>query len=251
MRGFRELIDAIFDVVFPPICLSCETIVGEDERTLSLCTSCRSRLQTTSGFFCPACGRRLPAPHVPCHGGVQFVLAAPFFFEDPVIRKVIHLLKYSHVKRAAAPLAFFIVSYLQSIASIKNAGYDDFVMVPVPLHSSRERRRGFNQSLLIAQEIGKFSKMLDGGHRLPNFRIEAGVLARVRKTAPQIKQSSRAARAENVRGCFAIRDASKIAGRNVFLVDDVFTSGATVREVARLLKANGAKKIIALVAAKA
>jgi ComF family protein len=251
MRGFRELIDAIFDVVFPPICLSCETIIGEKERILSLCTTCRSRFKTASGFFCPVCGGRLPTLRVPCHEKTPFVLATPFSFADPVVQKIIHLLKYGRVKRAALPLAFFIVSYLQSVANIKDAGYDDFTMIPVPLYSSRERKRGFNQSLLIAQEMEKFSKALDGEHRLPNFRIEAGILVRVRKTAPQIKQSSRKARAENVRGCFTIRDASKIAGKNIFLVDDVFTSGATIGELARILKANGAKKIIALVAAKA
>ncbi len=251
MRGFRELVDAIFDVVFPPICLSCEKIIGKAEQELSLCTSCRSRFTTASGFFCPVCKRRLPKPYVPCHEKAQFVLAAPFFFEDPMAQKIIHLLKYGRVKRAATPLAFFIVSYLQSIASIEDAGDGDFAMIPVPLHPSRERKRGFNQSLLIAKEVERFSKTLDCGKKLPSFRIEADAVLRIRKTPSQIKQPSREARTENVRGCFALRDAPKIAGKNVFLVDDVFTSGATMRELARLLKANGAKKIIALVAAKA
>ncbi len=251
MRGFRELINAIFDVVFPPICLSCEKIIGDAERELSLCTSCRSHFKTASGFFCPICSRRLPAPYVPCHKKAQFVLAAPFFFEDPAVQKIVHLLKYGRVKRAATPLAFFIVSYLQNITSIRDAGYDDFIMIPVPLHPSREKRRGFNQSLLIAKEVERFSKALNCGKGLPNFSIEAGALVRIRKTASQIKQPSREARAENVRGCFALRDAPKIAGKNVFLIDDVFTSGATMRELAWLLKTNGAKKIIALVTAKA
>lgn len=247
MEGVRETVRRALDAVFPPLCFSCERFLGGEEKTLSLCGGCLERFEIANGFFCPYCRRRLPLPQATCHDGAKFVLAAPLRFEDAPVRKLVHLLKYRHAKKAATPLAFFAVCYLLSIA---DAGFADAVMVPVPLHRSKERKRGFNQALLLAREIKRIAELLDRERRLPSFTIEPNAIARIRKTGSQTKRENYDDRKKNVEHAFAVSDRSKIAGRDVIVVDDVFTSGATMREMVKLLEANGARKIIALAAAQ-
>ncbi len=250
MGEFGELVNLIADAVFPPLCLSCENILGENEKVLAICGECLGRFEIGNGFFCPICRRRLPEPNVTCHNNARFVLASPLSFENRAVQKIIHLLKYRHITKAATPLAFFTVFYLTTISSMRSAGPEDFVMLPVPLHRSKERRRGFNQALLIAREIQRLAGMLDREKRLPSFTIESDVLARVKKTASQTKQKNRDERRRNVENAFVLTDKAKIERKNIMVVDDVFTSGATMGEIAKLLKANGAVKIIALTAAR-
>ena len=113
------------------------------------------------------------------------------------------------------------------------------VLVPVPLHKKRLRRRGYNQALLLAREVSKITG-------LPVDEV----LIRTRKTTAQKKMDT-AERAENTKNAFAVRDKAAIEGLEFIIVDDVFTSGSTVNECARILTQNGAKKVEILVAARA
>ncbi len=114
------------------------------------------------------------------------------------------------------------------------------IVVFIPLHHSRERKRGFNQAKLLAEIVAK------------NFNLELkNVLMRVKNTPPQAQAENREKRRENLFGAFTIIDPDEIKNKNIILIDDVYTSGATMSEAARVLKSRGARKIIALVAAKA
>ncbi len=251
MKGLSEFAKSFFDAVFPPICLVCEKILQKDERELSLCRSCREKFSYPYGFFCPICKRRLPSREVTCHGSAKFVLASPLKFEESATQKLIHVLKYDGVKKAAVPLAFFTTGYL--LKTFLNSGKPiegDFTMIPVPLHPSKERRRGFNQSLLIARNLKRFIGEMDAGGAFPKFEIEENILVKSRKAKSQTEQKSYKERRENVKGSFSVRRGAEIAGRNFFVVDDVFTSGATITEITALLKKNGARKIIAITAAR-
>ena len=107
------------------------------------------------------------------------------------------------------------------------------LVCPVPLHPRRQRERGFNQSELLARSLAAHF----GAELAPHL------LARVRDTAPQI-DLPRAERQANVRGAFAVPKPEKAAGKSVLVVDDVFTTGATLRECARVLRRAGASRVL-------
>lgn len=239
MKKVRELFTALADVVLPPICLICGTYLAKEEKDLWLCARCAACFSINHGLYCPECKRRLPGTETPCHKNARFLLAAPFDFEDPKVRSLILLLKYRGIRKAAIPLAFFLAQYIDRLFTTNDLPAA-LTVLPVPLHRSKERKRGFNQSALLVKFLGK---------RI-GWTTEYALIKRVKKTASQTKQESPALREKNVKDAFAVIDASKIKGRNIVVVDDVYTSGATMHEVARVLKAAGARIIIALAVAK-
>ncbi|HIE52866.1 MAG TPA: ComF family protein, partial [Armatimonadetes bacterium] len=111
--------------------------------------------------------------------------------------------------------------------------------VPVPLHPSRQRERGFNQAALLARVVGEWL----------NRPVLEGVLERIRDTRPQVELSGRERR-QNVRGAFQAREHPYLPGATALLVDDVYTTGATVRESAFALKRQGVKRVMVLTLAR-
>ncbi len=130
-----------------------------------------------------------------------------------------------------------LAEYLDAAPALDAEAYD--VVIPVPLHRSRLRWRGFNQAALLGAALAR---------RL-NCSLDVASLARVRSTPPQTARD-RAQRTRNVRDAFAVRRPSRVAGRRVLLVDDVMTTGATADECARVLRAAGARRIDVLTLAR-
>ncbi len=114
------------------------------------------------------------------------------------------------------------------------------IFIPIPLHHARECERGFNQSELVARQLGATLAI----------PVVAHALQRIRATEPQAT-NKKCSRETNVSGCFAVLDPAAIRGPRVLLVDDVTTSGSTLREATRALHAAGARQVIALVVARA
>ena len=161
---------------------------------------------------------------------------APFKYAEP-IRTMILRLKHGHnllIARALAP--YLAAVYLHLIKQPDQT----HLIVPVPLYKSRYRERGYNQSAVLAHEVASY---LD----LP---VVEDALSRVKKTRMQ-KQMTAAERAANVQGAFAVARPDKIAGQDILLLDDVYTSGATSGECVRVLKAHGAKSVTILTIATA
>jgi ComF family protein len=148
------------------------------------------------------------------------------------LREAIHAFKFGGKRALARPLADLM---LEECRDALDAGA--LVLVPVPLTRERRAARGFNQAALLAERVGR-------GRRLA---VKPRWLRRVRSTAAQSDLSA-AERQTNVRGAFAASPA--VAGRHVVIVDDVFTTGATVRECARALRAEGAARVGALTVAR-
>ncbi len=150
------------------------------------------------------------------------------------LRELIHLLKFGGVRPAANVLGRMLA---ESIAALQGefAG-NCLAVVPVPLHRSKLRQRGFNQAELIARAALKVSAPDD------RLKLCPAVLERKRETTSQIGLTQHQRR-ENVRGAFAVAQAHAIKGREVLIVDDVFTTGATVSECARILRRAGATKV--------
>jgi ComF family protein len=170
----------------------------------------------------------------------EFDRAASFGEYTDGVRGLVHLLKYESVRPVARPLGGMLA---QAIAELL-AGCADAkpLLIPVPLHKSRRRSRGFNQSELIARAAAK---------RLPQrLEVACGALVRQRDTVSQVGLT-REERIANVRDAFRVADAARVRGRDVVLVDDVMTTGTTLSECARVLKKAGAKRVWAATVARA
>ncbi|MFH1759079.1 MAG: ComF family protein [Patescibacteria group bacterium] len=233
------------DTILPPLCIVCEKHLVGDESARKVCDRCWNSVPTNDYLLCPTCFNRMPTIRI-CHPETPYLLAAATDYGHPVMRKVIHQFKYTGWQSLADPLGQLLIAFLKKQNDIRyrsDIGYrfEDWLVVPVPLARSRERERGFNQAELLAERV----------NREIGARWLKDNLVREKDTLPQAELKDWRGREENIRDAFGVVDSMKFADRNILLVDDVFTSGSTINEAARVLKLNGAKKIIALVVAKA
>ncbi len=226
--------NSILDLIFPSLCLNCRKgVKGGDV----ICASCFSAIPLNQTLFCGTCRARLADNKKICHKDSKFILGSAANYDNDAVKNLVHGLKFRYLRSAASPLAELLIRYFMDL------GFStfNFVVVPVPLSRERFRKRGFNQSLLVA-EI--FSKHFD----LP---IAADAILRIKNTKPQSDTKNLAERRENVNGCFSVKNPEAAYGKNIILIDDVITSGATVSEAVSALKSAGAKRIIVLTVTKA
>jgi len=236
----NHFFELVLDIIFPPQCLICKKKL-EDHVLKVVCKNCFQKIGINNGFFCPKCKKRLYEPKNNCHPETKFILAAATFFENEIIRELIYALKYKNLKSAVEPIFEILKIYLEKICAAEIFESNNFLIIPVPLHKKRERARGFNQTQLLAQKLSLF---------LNNVQIEKNALIKTKNTKSQTELNNYEEREKNIAGSFAANEPQKIKGRNIILLDDVFTSGATMKEAVRILKEVGAKKIIGLVIVK-
>jgi ComF family protein len=242
--------ESLFATLFPSDCRLCHTPLVNISR-LPVCLPCLAEIHAITGGVCSICGERLFSPRAPnpaemrcdlCHRlAPPFVKAAAYGSYDGGLRELIHLLKYEQVRPAAAVLGRMLAEAVSGLDSAWTQ--NPVVVVPVPLHARKSRQRGFNQSELIAQHALKLGA---GNGRLV---LRSKILERRRETQSQIGLT-RHQRRENLRGSFAVARPEEIAGREVLLVDDVFTTGTTVSECARVLRRAGASKVFVATVAR-
>jgi competence protein ComFC len=229
MAGLKR---AALDLLFPRWCIGC----GREGDYI--CGACRQGLPVITPPVCDGCGRPLDDRSggmlCPACAGVEARIdgiRSPFLF-DGVLRRAIHEFKYNNLRALAPVLAGMLHGYM-----MRNPLPGE-VLVPVPLHPRRLRERGYNQSALLARELG----------RLSVAPVVEGCLVRRGYAPPQVGSAGVAERRRNVATAFACRD-RRLAGRKVILIDDVSTSGATLNSCAAVLKAAGAASVWGLVMA--
>lgn len=194
-------------------------------------------LKLNQTLFCPVCRARLARNVKICHKNSQYKLGAAVSYNDEAVRKMIWQLKYRGRTGNAAVLGKILNTYFENL----NLKIKNYVIVPVPLSKTRLRKRGYNQAMLIAKILSESLK----------FPVVENSLIRVKDTPPQAEVKDWYVRKENIQNCFGVADPALVKNKNIILVDDVFTSGATLNEIARVLKNAGARKILGLVIAKA
>ena len=156
------------------------------------------------------------------------------------IETIIHAFKYRGIRALAEPLAGWsagVIGLRRDTAAMFGANP---LFVPVPLHASRLRERGFNQAELLAQRLASIAAM----------PVDASVLVRTRRTGSQVETHSRWERIDNMRGAFVCAKPDAVRDRDIILVDDVCTTGATLDDCARALKESGARCVSAVVLAR-
>jgi ComF family protein len=233
------LLQAVKDLLFPPRCLACDKQLGRYRLPL-LCNTCRPLLSPVVSPLCPCCGTPFPAgeDHLcgECLGdGFAFDYARSIFLYREPVSSLLVQFKFGGKLTGLVTLA-----ELTKQAAGENLFKEPDLVLPVPLHIKRLRSRGFNQSLLLARSC--FPKW--------QGKIRTDLLLRHQPTIPQTSLSGRARR-NNLKGAFSIHRPEEIAGRNILLVDDVFTSGSTLHECAKTLAKAGAARIETFTLARA
>jgi len=245
----------LFATLFPADCRLCGAPLINISR-LPVCEDCLGAMRPITGGLCSVCGERLVSPFAfsagPCSTEARstesgearcglcrrlappYVKATAYGSYESGLRELIHLLKYNQVRPAANVLGRMLAEAIEDLQPL--FARSEVLVVPVPLHSRKMRQRGFNQSELIARAALKLK------FAAVRFQLSAGLLERCRETKSQIGLS-RHQRRENIRGAFVVAKPHEVARREILLVDDVFTTGTTVSECARILRRAGASKV--------
>ncbi len=203
-------------------------------------------MRPIGGGVCAICGERLFSPYALSNAEGEprcgmcrrlepsFARAVAYGSYETGLRELIHLLKYGGVRPAANVLGRMLAEAIATLESDFSA--ESVALVPVPLHRSKLRQRSFNQAELIARAAIKISALRERMH------LCAGVLERTRETSSQTGLTSHQRR-QNVKGAFRVAQPEAIRGRELLVMDDVYTTGATVSECARVLHRAGAAKV--------
>ncbi len=232
----------LLDLLFPRLCLGCDILLSDDGES-RVCQTCVGGIKTRNDFACTFCNS-------PSAAGVTcpfcktgrfldriFVAAS---YDNPLVEKMVKMMKYRFVGSLAETMAGFMAKYLERrFLSGFSVDHDSTLIVPVPLHRRRLNWRGFNQAEIIGRGIG--------AHLGLDFQ---DILARKRNHAPQAQTSDRQARIANAAGIFKCVKPELARDKIIFLIDDVATTGSTLDDCARALKETGAREIIGFVFAK-
>jgi len=234
---FRDLCRGLTDLVYPACCILCKTPLSALEKTHRLCFACQAKLQKNRPPFCRRCSRPLENPnHRVCLNcqdtKLDFDQAWGVFLFNDTMQRLLHIFKYGHKTSLRHFLSDGILSFLRDYQLDLQ---DCDLIVPIPLHPARLRERGYNQSTLIAEIL---SAEL-------NIPIDHKNLLRIRHTPNQARLSQKE-RWTNIQAAFKIKPHNNFRRKNILLVDDLFTTGATVSQAAKTLKAAGAAKITVL-----
>ncbi len=246
-RALYSAAASLFSVLFPADCRICRSALTKISN-LSVCESCLGGITALEGILCSACGEKLlgrrfegdPAPlcELCRQAAPRFRKAVAYGAYDGALRDLLHVFKYQRI-RPAAPLLGRLLSQAVAGAGIEGP----WLVMPVPLSAAKQRARGFNQAEEIARAFVRLR---------PDASIQLNTrsLIRTRETVSQTGLTRNQRRA-NLRGAFAAIRPEKLRGRNILLVDDVMTTGATAGECARVLLQAGASKIFVATVARA
>lgn len=215
-----QLLRSTIELAYPPACLCCQA-PAQDE----LCPACAAALQTTTDRrHCEFCARPLAeasdCPYCQGRGIYPYERIATLGVFETTLKDLIHSAKYRRRWNIAETLAERLADSRAAHAILDDAD----ILLPVPLWRWRQFSRGYNQADVIACRLAKFCKA-----------TVSQAVVRQRHTASQTELRSRKSRVDNVRGAFALKATKQITGKCVVVVDDVMTSGATLKEVGRMV----------------
>jgi ComF family protein len=228
---------SLLEFFLPRLCLFCGAAVGE-EAEVAVCPECKGQIEWVESPMCTCCGAVFAS-----RDGVDrvcgecqkdpppFTRARAAAIYDGPAAQAVKRFKFGG-KMAYLPV---MQAWLQRPLCLELVADADLI-APVPLHPRRIRQRGFNQALLLA-------------HAFPEVPLGREVVVRVRHTVPQVELKPKERR-DNVKGAFVVPNPALVKGKNVLLLDDVFTTGATVRECAKVLLKSGARRVDVLTVAR-
>jgi len=220
----KFLANTIFDFILPRFCCACKTKLPTKQDTI--CKSCLSKIQrSTSTRLQREFDRKFLCKKVI----TEFY--SPFVFEkDKELQHAIHALKYDK----KFPVGIFLGKVLASEIKKHSSNWQFDLIIPIPLHQLKKAERGYNQSYYIAKGVSKELRV----------KISDRVVKRVKYTESQTSMNLNE-REENISGAFKLNKSNDVQGKNILLIDDVITTGATISECGRILLEASANKIYA------
>ena len=227
----------ILDILFPKFCSNC------GKEGTYLCPDCASLISVADRQYCPFCLEpKIVFDGRTCSRCRQTKKLSGLYcatsYGDFLIRKMIKQFKYEpYARELAKPLSSLIINHLAVLNKLESFG--DFIVIPIPSHRKKLRQRGFNP----AEEIGK---EIAGILKIP---LLDEILVKIKPTAAQA-ELKKEERLKNIQGAFLCRKPELIHGKKIILIDDVFTTGATMEEAALTLKKAGVKEIWGMVVAR-
>ncbi len=232
-----SVVDLLLDIVYPRECLLCDArIAGQPVR--AVCLSCGQGLAWQQASLCHHCGQpRDKGASCPCSAEEKFAFDSVWSFGpyQGNLKKLVHAFKFQKNKAVGRDLAQFLLRS-ETLGEIFRSAQG---IVPVPMHPLKEKDRGYNQAGVLAKELA-------GAAGLPCF---GHALVKSQTSLPQV-ELGRDARWQNLSGTFAIGASNAIGRRDLILVDDVMTTGATAHHCAQLLRLSGARHIAVVVLAR-
>lgn len=236
----------LLDWLYPPRCRHCREPIDEDEDYF--CPGCRGKIRLLSHPLCTRCGRPFLDTAGEDHLCGSCLTRAPRFqmarawacypgeeSEAHPLREVVQRFKYGRKVSLGKPLGRLMAGGTSDCFQGRSLD----TIIPVPLHPKRLRWRGFNQAVILAREVA----------RLWDLPVDPFVLLRSTETPPQT-QLSEEERRKNMRGAFSLHPGRSVQGKRLLLVDDIYTSGATVNECSRTLIRAGAREVYVLTLAR-
>lgn len=216
-----EIKNFILDLLFPKFCFICQ------REGSYLCQDCKAILEISQS-------------HQKYETKTLSDLYFALEYKKSLIKNLIEKFKYQpFVKELAKPLSSLIIDHFQLLENPPPFFEGGFILVPVPLEKRKLKWRGFNQAEEIAKELSKFL----------NSEILNEVLIKIKETPSQVELSEEERR-ENIKDVFFVKNREKIRQRKILLIDDIYTTGSTMEEAAKILKTAGAKEIIGIVIAR-
>lgn len=227
---------AVLDYIFPKRCLGCGSV------GTYFCSGCRKRVRDipSNEMICPVCERPAidGATHPRCRTRYSLDGLTSFFRYDDVVKKAITSFKYRGVFDLATAFISLVPSGYSGLPAI--LGREDVMLVPIPLHLHRQRTRGFNQAEILGSLLAQ---------RL-HIKMHTGILRRIADTPPQVTMRERSARLINLQRAFMCEKQGLERWNNIILLDDVYTTGATMRSAGNTLKRAGARFVWAVTMAR-
>jgi ComF family protein len=254
VRVLRSPVDAIGSALLPASCTLCGSPLPRLS-SVPICEACWTEIPVQTGAVCLRCGEALEAPVVEGLATTElcrscritppaFARAVSFGTYDGRLRDAIHALKYDRMHPAARELGAMLA---EAMGQLLPEVPWEMLVVPVPLHRTKHRQRGFNQARSLAQGA---IEALGRSHPEWKLTLASSTLMRLRATGTQAGLTP-TQRRKNVRGAFKVTEPKEVQGRHVLLVDDILTTGATARAAAQSLKRAGAASVYVATLARA
>ncbi len=241
MKLFLKLKKIVLDILFPLACLGC----GKED--VWLCNECLEKIPLEEFFYCAVCQQKSLRGETHAHCQRDFYLDGLLIasqWKNKNLRQLIHKLKYNFVQDLKIPLGKILIKKIQQanhfFTPALDSGFFDG-LIPIPLAQKRLLWRGFNQAQLLAEQTTQYL-------RIP---VWAEAVKRIKNTKPQVGQKQHQ-RQKNISGAFLcdLKFIDSLKNKKILLIDDVYTTGATILEVAKVLKAAGTKEVWGLVLAR-
>lgn len=233
MTTLSALLDPVLALIYPPRCSLCRTLCS----AACLCDACADAITPVPDPKCAHCGH-------PCGDNIHcsncrfrrpaFVRGRALGGYEGILRDAIHRFKFHDRPALAEPLGIRLAAFARAESSFLHSLQFD-ALVPVPMHPTRKRLRGYNQSERLARVVA----------RELSLPLETRCLVRARPTRPQVGLSGKS-RQTNLHGAFAVPHPAGVTGKTLLLIDDVTTTGATLNECAATLTSAGAQAVYAL-----